>query len=128
MDSGVQGLAGGPVTAREVLDIINTRLQAASIHDGPWAVEEDDTWGAKVYVREPGFGTMYICENLNQGEDWLSDAEFIAAAPVDVARLTRAVEAVLEIADYWERTPALRKGTAASEVRAAIENALGEAS
>lgn len=42
----------------------------------------------------------------------------------DHGALVVAVEAVLELADYWERTPALRKGTAASNVRAAIEKAL----
>lgn len=84
------------------LNEIKTRLNCASIHDGRWAVEEDETWGAKVYVVEPGFGTMYICENLNQQDDGLADATFIANAPTDMARLIRAVEAVEELCVLME--------------------------
>jgi hypothetical protein len=56
------------------------------------------------------------------------NANFIAAAPTDVARLTGAVEDVLALAEEWE-SMGLRKISiefAACQIRLAIESALGE--
>lgn len=121
------------------LDEIQARLSKASIHDGPWAVEEDETWGAKVYVREPGFGTMYICENLTQQEDGRADAEFIAAAPADVsyllAELRKAREALAKVdlaLDAMDAGVAIRSGDprtkshTATVIRAAVAAVKGD--
>ena len=108
------------MTAREVLDGIKGRLTAAT--PGPWVY--DKVSGVETVPEFDLHRFDIMPETVARIDLRHEDGEFIAAAPVDVARLTRAVEAVLEIADYWERTPALRKGTAASKVRAAIENAL----
>lgn len=67
------------------LDSIQERLSAAT--PGPWAVEDDDGFGHKVY-RPGGWGTLYVCEELHQGHyDGLNDATFIANTPADVAYL-----------------------------------------
>ena len=111
MDSGVPGLAGGPVTAREVLDGIKGRLGAAT--PGPWAHYGD--LGHEIYPihgEEP--------ETVAGEVPRVADATFMAAAPVDVARLTRAVEAVLELADTWQQDFPYK----ADQLRSAIENAL----
>ena len=88
---------------REVLDGINTRLAAAT--PGPWAVM--DVWDPgegvdfiDVYAETDGL--EMVCrlpnpEEFEHREPLQADAAFIAAAPADLARLTRAVEAVLEL-------------------------------
>lgn len=48
------------------------------------------------------------------------DLDFIAAAPSTVEHLLAVVERVEALAEYWEQTPALRKGTSAADLRAAI--------
>ena len=81
---------------KRALDQIRVRLNDATIHDGPWAVEDSD-WGCKVYVRDHGFGTMYICEDMQQQDNGRQDATFIANAPTDMSRLLAAVESVIAL-------------------------------
>jgi len=112
------------VTAREVLDGINTRLAAAT--PGPWAVEYDNnddyeagiSYGDFPYcIRGPRNVSLTaselekpfwqdhknrVSEVSEMSED---DAQLIANAPTDVARLTRAVEAVLELHTPRESPP-----------------------
>ena len=87
------------MTAREVLDGIKDRLTKAT--PGPWRAERylyGPIEDGRIRVTSPSDTGIH-----NLAEDVLpSDAVFIAAAPVDVARLTRAVEAVLGLADAWD--------------------------
>lgn len=112
------------MTAREVLDGIRGRLTAAT--PGPWAVDEDEDGfdGHSVYQNDGiTWGRAYICQDMHQGEDeGKADATFIAAAPMDVARLVAAVEGVLGLADkWWANFP-----SKARDIEAAIEAALKE--
>ena len=75
------------MTAREVLDGIKGRLAAAT--PWPWEVRTDDLTD-DVDVVHATCGQKHLPRTY-------ADAELIANAPVDVARLTRAVEAVLEL-------------------------------
>ena len=76
-------------------EAMKARLNAASIKWGKWAVEDDDGYGYKVYIQEPGFGTMYIAEDFNQGGDsGLSDATMVAHAPEDLQKLHAALDAI----------------------------------
>jgi hypothetical protein len=108
---------------------IEARLHAAT--EGPWAVEDDDGFGYKVYLDDHGFGTAYICEEIHQGDDvGKADAEFIAAARTDMAALLKAVQRTLLACDAMDAGVAIRSGDprtkshAASAIRAAIREAL----
>jgi len=75
---------------REVLDGIDARLAAAT--PGPWAayagcIRQDRSWR----------DASDVVVDYDGERPSIPNAAFIAAAPVDVARLTRAVEAVLEL-------------------------------
>jgi len=139
------------VTAREVLDGIKARLTKAT--PGPWEVFASDYDYPPVdySIITSRYGDEVACFDNHErkaGEalhELTADAAFIAAAPVDVARLTRAVEAVLGLADAWDsrarhlmtysqecpesvRDALYEQGEdladSASKVRAAIEDAL----
>lgn len=92
--------------ANEELTAIRERAEAASA--GPWVVEDDDGYSHAVIVDEPGFGTMYVCQDLSQGhDDGLNDAEFIAHAREDVpalldhaAELQARLDKVRAVRDY----------------------------
>jgi len=80
------------VTAREVLGGIKGRLTKAT--PGPWKIDKEDPTPLVSIVsiaEDQPWGWVEVARSLD------TDAEFIAAAPVDVARLTRAVEAVLAV-------------------------------
>ena len=110
------------MTAREVLDGIRDRLTKAT--PGPWAWDEEGFMGCgQVYTMHPDVlggniaapsGDLYP----RSGYSPKDDMQFIAAAPVDVARLTRAVEQVLGVVDTYPYSVMAR------DVRAAIEDAL----
>ncbi|WP_175274702.1 hypothetical protein [Prescottella equi] len=54
----------------------------------------------------------------------MSDSENLTELAAAVSRADRAEAALARVEHtiaYWERTPALRKGTAAAEIRKAIE-------
>ncbi|MDQ5862435.1 MAG: hypothetical protein M3536_09255 [Actinomycetota bacterium] len=116
------------MTARVVLDGIKARLAGAT--PGPWRWDEDygdkgDTGlaltndaGAEIV----GAYNHHCCSFRDDPRVEDNDANFIAAAPTDVARLTGALEAVLELADAWEEEFPHK----AWRVRAAFENALEE--
>ena len=120
------------MTAREVLGGIKGRLTKAT--PGPWKIDKEDPTPLVSIVsiaEDRPWGWVEVARSLD------TDAEFIAAAPVDVARLTRAVEAVLELARAWEveygsgskAEQVLGKQKvsidfAVGKIRAAIENAL----
>lgn len=94
------------MTAREVLDGIKDRLTAAT--PGPWEFDGAEITTVPDYESDnpTPWKAVMDCEvscgsycyggsvAMSIGDD---DRAFIAAAPVDVARLTRAVEAVLEL-------------------------------
>jgi len=114
------------VTAREVLDGIKTRLTKAT--PGPWFLDAGGDSG--VYTEARPSNTSSDVASAFRRED----EAFIAAAPVDVARLTRAVEAALEACDTvidnrdghkppGPPHPTQQQATAV-RIRAAIENAL----
>ena len=114
------------MTAREVLDGIKGRLAAAT--PGPWTTGSAVAGTNGVY-----FGTVHDPEDPTEpgillGEAHAQDAYFIAAAPVDVARLTRAIEDVLERADRLSKSKQCEDREIAEDLHAAIENALGEVS
>ena len=111
------------MTAREVLDGIKGRLAAAT--PGPW-------FASRFWV---GAGEDHSDPDTEVAKAaFLSDASFIAAAPVDVARLTRAVEAALDACDIvidnrdGHKPPGpphpSREQVTAVRIRAVIENAL----
>ena len=132
------------MTAREVLDDIKGRLAAAT--PGPWEWDEEGFMGCgQVYTMHPDVlggniaapsGDLYP----RSGYSPKDDMQFIAAAPVDVARLTRAVEEALSWAEKFENNQssdiAKRQGAqfdlgysagrraAGNILRVAIENAL----
>jgi hypothetical protein len=87
------------VTAREVLDGIKARLAAAT--PGPWKAEPVESGSfAHIESRVYSLRGSHILLSPTDGEAGqakTTDAEFIAAAPADVARLTAAVEAVLAL-------------------------------
>jgi len=98
------------------LNEIQARLDAAT--PGPWAVDE---LGDVETVPEFDLHRFDIMpDTIARTELRKEDGAFIAAAPVDVARLTRAVEAVLELADTWQQDFPYK----ADQLRSAIENAL----
>lgn len=86
----------------KVLDTIQARADAAT--EGPWAVEvdEDGFDGASVYLKDGGYGTAYISQNMWQGPtEGEADAEFIAHAREDVPKLVAALRAVEVLAEQW---------------------------
>ena len=114
------------MSAREVLDGIKAQLNAAT--PGPWRWDEKfgdkgdeglaltNDAGAEII----GAYNHHCCSFRDDPNVEDNDATFIAAAPVTVARLTSAVEAVLGLADAWEENFPHK----AWQVRAAIEIAL----
>jgi hypothetical protein len=114
------------VTARDILDGIKALLGAAT--PGPWVARQDFIDGGvpdnSITLNGGGRGD-YIGTIALHYDVRAANAEFIAAAPTDIARLVAAVEALLYIADnktadnqigrWWKNT-----------IRAAIENALKE--
>jgi len=124
------------VTAREVLDGIKDRLEAAS--PGPWeavlGATADGSELATTREQKADFlaaslnddgAPLWVVENgsvipavTGDGPRAGWNAAFIAAAPVDVARLTRAIEDVLGVVDTYPYSVMAR------DVRAAIEDAL----
>lgn len=152
------------MTARGALGGIKARLAGAT--PGPWFLNdcegeiivlpesdltmvtrgEDGTitsWGLPTSWRPERRILEVDLDTWDEGEDEQDDhvrhnAEFIAAAPTDVARLVGAVEAVLAKLDEWDsfkafpdaeesqRWYSLGKRHASASVRAAIENALKE--
>jgi hypothetical protein len=153
------------VTARSVLDGIKVRLSAAT--PGPWVAHDlsdavyspDDNTGwwwvwqesklpyygavLEPTDRSPNDGSIGVAavDDNRTGVQEKADAEFIAAAPTDVARLAGVLEAVLALAEEWRYKGEFGWGawqegqgpdpegyvldTAAGELRSAIENALG---
>ena len=83
-----------------LLEPIQNRLNAAT--PGPWHQGRDSNrWenSTEVYSeREVSATSRDICTSIARPED----AELIAAAPTDQARLLAAVQAVLAVADRWE--------------------------
>ena len=114
------------MTAREVLDGIKASL--AEITSWPWVAEYSKEQGN--CVLPPDAQSTREAVAVTRLYHQSADAVFIASAPSTVARLTAAVEAVLDRADAWEA--AYRQdGTGpgrivADDFRAAIENALNE--
>ncbi|WP_427130366.1 hypothetical protein [Pseudarthrobacter sp. S9] len=104
------------------IEQIRERLAAAT--PGPWFQGRDSKHlenAKEVYSeREPSSTSEDICTAW-----YPTDAEFIAHAPTDMARLIAAVDAVTALAERWERTPALRRGTMARDIRTALTTALG---
>jgi hypothetical protein len=84
------------VTAREVLDGIKARLSAA-VDMGTWSAKHPPSGDSWIAIEKPN-GFTNVTAIVAKGID-KADAEFIAAAPTDVARLTAAVEGVLALAD-----------------------------
>jgi hypothetical protein len=86
------------VTARAVLDGIKARLAGAS--QGRWYVDRDEPGEVAsivVYTHSNGVAVgTYVADIVEED----GDAEFFAAAPTDVARLTGALEAVLELHEH----------------------------
>ena len=81
------------MTAREVLDDIKDRLTKAT--PGPWEVRTDDlTDDVDVVHDQEHVSFIATCGQKHLPRTY-ADAELIANAPADVARLTRAVDAVL---------------------------------
>jgi hypothetical protein len=113
------------VTARDALDGMKQRLEAAT--PGPWAVDECTpcTERGRLEVNiydEPG--NLMVTGWCDDDEFHRPDAAFIAAAPMDVARLIGAVEAVLERADRLSKSKQCEDREIAEDLRAAVENAL----
>jgi hypothetical protein len=117
------------VTARDVLDGIKARM--VGITQGPWKASQDFIDGGvpdnSMTLNGGGRGG-YIGTIALHYDVRASNAEFIAAARTDVARLTGAVEAVLAVGEYNFLDDSYANGynDALAEVRAAIENALKE--
>lgn len=93
------------VTAREVLDSIKSQLASAT--PGPWEFVGND-----IEVPSPGYGmileTSVECGSYCYGGSVrqaisAGDREFIENAASHVARLTAALEAVLELCDRTEQ-------------------------
>jgi hypothetical protein len=117
---------------------IKERLAAAT--PGPWKTEPVERGRfAHIESRVYSLRGSHILLSPTDGEAGqakTTDAEFIAAAPADVARLTAAVEAVLSIADSMDRIADFNLGVLphddmgislrqhAEDLRAAVENAL----
>ena len=100
----------------ERLDAITARLEAAT--PGPWEVSTGMADRAMIIFPD----------NYSFKMNGHPDAEFIANAPTDVAYLldlarkqAAAQEAVRDLAAYWNRTPALRRRSAASRLLVALE-------
>lgn len=128
------------MTARDALDGIKARLAGAT--PGPWEFDGDTVCqksGNYAEVIPTTVNCMSYCYGGSVQRPETPDAEFIAAAPMDVARLVGAVEAVLGLAGDWEAN--YGSGSKAEQVlgkqkvsidfavghiRAAIENALKE--
>jgi hypothetical protein len=81
------------VTAREVLDGIKTTLAAAT--PGPWVY--DKVSGVETVPEFDLHRFDIMPETVARIDLRHEDGEFIAAAPATVARLTTALEAVLEL-------------------------------
>ena len=132
------------MTAREVLDGIKERLAAAT--PGPWEFDGAEITTVPDYESDnpTPWKAVMDCEvscgsycyggsvAMSIGDD---DRAFIAAAPVDVARLTRAVEAVLNLhaPDTYGECRCCADGPGffhryPCPTVAAVEAALGEAS
>ena len=106
---------------------IEARLVAAT--PGPWKTVRYDL---SLYV-EAESGELNPINLGYVGNRPENDAAFIAHAPADVAYLLaelrkahEALERVETLAERWESLPALRKGKAAAELRAAIAAANGD--
>ena len=126
------------MTAREVLDGIKGRLAAAT--PGPWKANTDGTIDGTNYAEVICRGQVdcmaycYGGTSVIEGDNLAADAEFIAAAPSTVARLTAALEAALDACDIvidnrdGHKPPGpphpTRQQATAVRIRAAIENAL----
>ena len=106
-----------------LLQPLKDRLAAAT--PGPWETREDNLYDEVDVVHDQEQVSFVASCGDKHGPRVLADAEFIAHAPTDQAKLIAAVEAVETLAAYWEETPALRKGTAAKDLRAALTQALG---
>ena len=121
------------MTARVVLEGIKARLAAAT--PGPWT--HDEAFNASfVCAGEGAVADTWIArwDNRPGRKQDKADAEFIAAAPTDVARLTAALEAALEACDRvidnkdGHKPPGpphpTQQQATAIRIRATIENAL----
>jgi hypothetical protein len=116
---------GHQVTAREVLGGMKARLSAAA-DMGVWSAKHPPGGDSWIAIEKPN-GFTNVTAIVAKGID-KADAEFIAAAPTDVARLTAAVEAVLDVGKYDFPINSHTEGynEALDDVRAAIETALKE--
>ncbi|MEV4991228.1 hypothetical protein [Pseudarthrobacter sp. LMD1-1-1.1] len=101
----------------ENLEAIRERLNEST--PGPWVFDGDVVQDLSLAVstgpnKSERVGIVpgeYVREN---------DAELIAHAPTDLAHMLAIIDRVERLADYWERTPALRRGTSAADLRAAL--------
>jgi len=109
-------------TIKTLLQPIQNRLNAAT--PGPWSHGR----GITPYVAKRDWVEVQnqatICHDVRP-----ADADFIANAPTDQARLLAAVQAVVaEIADTDLETNEAQQGDLSDRILAAIESALTEAS
>ena len=106
-----------------LLQPIKDRLNAAT--PGPWHLQKcspcTERGRLEVNLWDED-GNVLITNWCNEDPYEPSDAQFIAAAPTDQARLIAALEEVLAIADRWEDDFPHK----AWQVRSAIARALGE--
>lgn len=105
------------MTARVVLDGIKSRLEPALFH-APYIAD-----GRRVIQAN---NHPYLRPYLLSNNSMPVIAEFIAAAPTDVARLVAAVEAVLARADRLAKSRHSEDKEIAEDLYAAIGNALKE--
>jgi hypothetical protein len=118
------------VTAREVLDGIKTQLATAT--PGPWKANKDGTIDGTNYAEVICRGQVdcmaycYGGTSVIEGDNLTADAEFIAAAPSTVARLTAAVEDALALAEAAATGGFVDELELADAIRLAIHNALEE--
>jgi hypothetical protein len=108
------------MNAREILDSIKAGL--TGITPGEWKA-----WDRGIGYEVHGEYDEPI--NIGHRETFTkADASFIAAAPVTVARLTAALEAVLSMADAWEADygPGSRAEQVLGKQKVSIDFAVGQ--
>lgn len=112
-----------PAPTTDQFAAIEARVDAATM--GPWEALTDpgDRKTAPAWIVDADEIEVRLPATYRAGKV----AEFIAHARTDVPALlalareqAAKLDAVKDLADYWERTPALRRVSAASKLRAAL--------
>lgn len=92
----------------QIIDELQKLEAAATV--APWVIEIDDEGydGAAIYSNDGGWGTAYVCKDMEQIDGGVTDAELIVAMRNNLPKLIAALRAVKNMHHYRPTKPAYR--------------------